>query len=86
MLCAVLSVGIPAGHCLLAMLGLQVWGDCLCCSWGPGQLFHCPSHPAPAPLDLGGSAFPLLNKWGSHTLGCPFVSNPNKTSPPVNQR
>lgn len=24
--CAVLSMGIPAGHCLLAMLGLQVLG------------------------------------------------------------
>lgn len=24
--CAVLSMGIPAGHCLLAMLGLQMLG------------------------------------------------------------
>lgn len=60
----------------LATLGLQVLCDGLCCSWGPGQLFHCPSQPAP--LGLGGahpaSAFPLLSKGASTPLALPFLA------------
>lgn len=51
---------------------------------GTRAVFPCPSHPAPAPLGLGG-AHPG-SAQGFHTLGSPLVSNPNKTRPPVTQR